>query len=127
ETRCRRKRSRPWNAQGDQAHHRRGGAARLHVDRDGGRPTAQPVRLRPHVVAGAVPGKAPRQDARASRDCVIAVPRHIERSRVAWIDTDAGGRIHFTAAFRWAEAAETALMRSLALMGNWADYPRRAV
>ena len=53
--------------------------------------------------------------------------RHIERSRVAWIDTDAGGRIHFTAAFRWAEAAETALIRSLGLMDNWADYPRRAV
>jgi len=33
---------------------------------------------------------------------------HIERSRVAWVDTDAGGRIHFTAAFRWAELAETA-------------------
>ncbi len=34
----------------------------------------------------------------------------IERTRVAWIDTDAGGRIHFTAASRSAEAAETALM-----------------
>jgi YbgC/YbaW family acyl-CoA thioester hydrolase len=79
------------------------------------------------VVAGAVPGEAPRQGARASRDDVIAAPRHIERSRVAWIDTDAGGRIHFTAAFRWAEAAETALMRSLVLMDEWADFPRRAV
>ena len=29
---------------------------------------------------------------------------HRERLRVAWVDTDAGGRIHFTAAFRWAEA-----------------------
>ena len=54
-------------------------------------------------------------------------PRHISRSRVAWIDTDAGGRIHFTAAFRWAEAAETGLMRSLGLLDDWADYPRRAV
>jgi acyl-CoA thioester hydrolase len=54
-------------------------------------------------------------------------PRHISRSRVAWIDTDAGGRIHFTAAFRWAEAAETALLRSLGLLVDWADYPRRAV
>ena len=46
---------------------------------------------------------------------------------MAWIDTDAGGRIHFTAAFRWAEAAETALMRSLGLLDEWADYPRRKV
>jgi acyl-CoA thioester hydrolase len=79
------------------------------------------------VVTGAVPGEAPREGAGSSRDGVIAAPRHIERSRVAWIDTDAGGRIHFTAAFRWAEAAETALMRSLVLMDEWADYPRRAV
>jgi acyl-CoA thioester hydrolase len=54
-------------------------------------------------------------------------PRHLLRSRVAWVDTDAGGRIHFTAAFRWAEAAETALLRSLGLLEEWADYPRRAV
>ena len=39
--------------------------------------------------------------------------RHHYRGRVAWVDTDAGGRIHFTAAFRWAEAAEHDLMRSL--------------
>jgi acyl-CoA thioester hydrolase len=57
----------------------------------------------------------------------MAVPRHVTRSRVAWIDTDAGGRIHFTAAFRWAEAAETALLRSLGLLDGWADFPRRAV
>jgi YbgC/YbaW family acyl-CoA thioester hydrolase len=56
-----------------------------------------------------------------------ASPRHVSRSRVAWIDTDAGGRIHFTAAFRWAEVAETALLRSLGLLDNWGDYPRRAV
>ncbi len=54
-------------------------------------------------------------------------PRHSSQSRVAWIDTDAGGRIHFTAAFRWAETAETALLRSLGLLEEWADYPRRAV
>jgi acyl-CoA thioester hydrolase len=47
--------------------------------------------------------------------------------RVAWVDTDAGGRIHFTAAFRWAEAAETALRRRLGLLEDWADYPRRRV
>jgi len=52
---------------------------------------------------------------------------HVLRSRVAWVDTDAGGRIHFTAVFRWAEAAETALLRSLGLLDEWADYPRRAV
>jgi YbgC/YbaW family acyl-CoA thioester hydrolase len=56
-----------------------------------------------------------------------ASPRHVSRSRVAWIDTDAGGRIHFTAAFRWAEAAETALLRSLGLLDGWGNYPRRAV
>lgn len=39
--------------------------------------------------------------------------RHLYRGRVAWVDTDAGGRIHFTAAFRWAEAAEHDLLRSL--------------
>jgi acyl-CoA thioester hydrolase len=57
----------------------------------------------------------------------VAAPRHVVQSRVAWIDTDAGGRIHFTAAFRWAEAAETALLRSLGLLDDWADYPRRKV
>jgi YbgC/YbaW family acyl-CoA thioester hydrolase len=54
-------------------------------------------------------------------------PVHVERTRVAWVDTDAGGRIHFTAAFRWAEAAETALCRSLGLLEDWGDLPRRAV
>src|SRR6266498_3159839 len=54
-------------------------------------------------------------------------PVHVERTRVAWVDTDAGGRIHFTAAFRWAEAAETALGRSLGLLQEWGDLPRRAV
>jgi acyl-CoA thioester hydrolase len=52
----------------------------------------------------------------------------IEHSRVSWVDTDAGGRIHFTAAFRWAEQAETALMRRLGLLdSSWGDYPRRKV
>ena len=53
---------------------------------------------------------------------------HTERMRVAWIDTDAGGRIHFTVAFRWAEAAETGLYRKLGLLGEGrGDYPRRQV
>ncbi|HXF98557.1 MAG TPA: thioesterase family protein [Gaiellaceae bacterium] len=49
----------------------------------------------------------------------------VERLRVAWVDTDAGGRIHFSNAFRWAEAAETSLMRRLGLLAEWGDYPRR--
>jgi acyl-CoA thioester hydrolase len=55
------------------------------------------------------------------------VVEHVERARVQWVDTDAGGRIHFTAAFRWAEAAETALMRRLGMLDGWGDYPRRRV
>jgi acyl-CoA thioester hydrolase len=55
------------------------------------------------------------------------VAEQIERGRVAWVDTDAGGRIHFTAAFRYAEAAETALMRRLGMLDTWGDYPRRHV
>jgi acyl-CoA thioesterase FadM len=46
---------------------------------------------------------------------------HSERFRVAWVDTDAGGRIHFTAAFRWAEATETGLMRELGLLERWGN------
>ena len=52
---------------------------------------------------------------------------HRERIRVAWVDTDAGGRIHFTAALRYAEAAENALRRRLGLLDDWADYPRRRI
>ena len=52
---------------------------------------------------------------------------HVERARVAWVDTDAGGRIHFTAAFRWAEQAETGIRRELGLVEGWGNYPRRKV
>lgn len=52
---------------------------------------------------------------------------HAERVRVAWVDTDAGGRIHFTAVFRWAELAETGLCRRLGLLDGWGSYPRRRV
>ena len=52
---------------------------------------------------------------------------HRERRRVAWVDTDAGGRIHFTAVFRYVEAAETGLRRELGLLSDWGDYPRRRV
>jgi YbgC/YbaW family acyl-CoA thioester hydrolase len=55
------------------------------------------------------------------------VTEQVERVRVAWVDTDAGGRIHFTAVFRWVEAAETALMRRLGLMEGWDNFPRRHV
>jgi acyl-CoA thioesterase FadM len=57
----------------------------------------------------------------------VTVPRHVEHFRVAWSDTDAAGRIHFTAAFRWAEAAETGLRRALGILEDTANYPRRAV
>lgn len=50
------------------------------------------------------------------------------RTRVAWVDTDAGGRIHFAAAFRWAEAAETELMRRIGVITEaWGTFPRRKV
>lgn len=38
---------------------------------------------------------------------------HVERMRVAWVDTDASGIIHYTAALRYFEVAEHALMRAL--------------
>ena len=51
------------------------------------------------------------------------------QTRVAWADTDAGGRIHFTAVFRWAEEAETELMRRLGGLSceRSASFPRRKV
>jgi YbgC/YbaW family acyl-CoA thioester hydrolase len=39
--------------------------------------------------------------------------KHVERMRVSWVDTDASGRIHYTAALRYFEVAEHALMRRL--------------
>jgi acyl-CoA thioester hydrolase len=52
---------------------------------------------------------------------------HTERLRVAWVDTDASGRIHWAAVFRWAELAEHALLRSLGRGRDDAGpYPRRA-
>ena len=51
---------------------------------------------------------------------------HVERIRVAWVDTDAGGRIHFSNAFRWAEQAETALRRKLGILDGWGAYPRKS-
>ena len=57
----------------------------------------------------------------------MAAPVQVEHNRVAWIDTDAGGRIHFTCVFRWAEAAETSLFRRFDLFEHWGAFPRRHV
>ncbi|MCX7523295.1 thioesterase family protein [Microbacterium sp. STN6] len=46
--------------------------------------------------------------------------------RVQWVDTDAGGRIHFTAAFRWAELAEHELLRAVGAT-DLTQFPRRHV
>ena len=51
--------------------------------------------------------------------------RHAEEFRVAWVDTDASGRIHFTAPFRWVEATEVALYRRLGLLDFGRAVPRR--
>ena len=51
----------------------------------------------------------------------------VEHRRVAWVDTDAGGRIHFSNAFRWAESAETTLMREAGVLDGWGDFPRKHV
>jgi acyl-CoA thioester hydrolase len=71
---------------------------------------------------------SPRRGDAARLDATVAA-HHRERIRVAWADTDASGRIHFTAAFRWAEAAEHALLRQLGLSppGNADGFPRRHV
>ena len=50
-----------------------------------------------------------------------------ETFRVQWVDTDASGRIHYTAAFRWAEATEAALFRRLGVLRDYGLYPRRHV
>jgi acyl-CoA thioester hydrolase len=60
---------------------------------------------------------------------IRSVVEQTERFRVGWIDTDAGGRIHFTAVFRWVEAVEIALLRRLGLLDDdrVRDFPRRKV
>jgi len=54
------------------------------------------------------------------------VPEHRERLRVRWVDTDASGRIHYTAAFRYFEIAEFELLRALGapLSRGEVDFPR---
>lgn len=54
-------------------------------------------------------------------------PEGRQAGRVAWVDTDAGGRIHHTAAFRWAEVAEHNLFRALNPAFPAGDFPRREV
>ena len=49
---------------------------------------------------------------------------HEEKLRVAWVDTDASGRIHYTAALRYFEVAEHGLMRDL-LGGATGPGPNR--
>lgn len=52
---------------------------------------------------------------------------HVEHLRVAWVDTDASGRIHWSSAFRWAELAEHRLLSRLGRDRDDAgSYPRRA-
>lgn len=44
--------------------------------------------------------------------------------RVEWSDTDAAGHHHHAAILRWAEAAETELLRQLGLDGLYGAIPR---
>lgn len=52
--------------------------------------------------------------------------RHREPVRVEFVDTDAGGRIHHTAALRWAERAEHELLRACG-WGDLTSFPRRRI
>lgn len=49
---------------------------------------------------------------------------HVEKLRVRWIDTDASGRIHYTAAFRYFEVAEWEFLRhvGLSLRGHEEEF-----
>ncbi|MGC5614779.1 acyl-CoA thioesterase [Georgenia sp. Z1491] len=52
---------------------------------------------------------------------------HRYRTAVKWVDTDASGRIHNTAAFRWAEAAEHSLYEIVCPELGATPFPRRTV
>lgn len=52
---------------------------------------------------------------------------HVAAGVVSWSDTDASGRFHFTAPWRWVENAEHALYRSLVPGVEVGRFPRRAV
>jgi len=43
---------------------------------------------------------------------------HVEKLRVRWVDTDASGIIHYTAAFRYFEVAEWELFRKVGIPLN---------
>jgi YbgC/YbaW family acyl-CoA thioester hydrolase len=49
---------------------------------------------------------------------------HVEKLRVRWVDTDASGRIHYAAAFRYFEVAEWELFRrvGLSLRGHEKEF-----
>lgn len=51
---------------------------------------------------------------------------HVEQLRVRWIDTDASGRIHYTAAFRYFEIAEWELFRraGISFKDSEVGFPR---
>ncbi|WP_198550414.1 acyl-CoA thioesterase [Streptomyces silvensis] len=52
---------------------------------------------------------------------------HVDHQHVVWADTDAGGRIHWSVVFRWAEAAEHTYLRTLGWQPEEArSYPRRS-
>jgi YbgC/YbaW family acyl-CoA thioester hydrolase len=55
------------------------------------------------------------------------VPEQVVHLRVPWVDTDASGRIHWTAPLRWAETAEARLVEQLGYLDDWARFPRRHV
>jgi acyl-CoA thioesterase FadM len=51
----------------------------------------------------------------------------VTHGTVAWSDTDASGRYHFTAPLRWAEDAEHAFYRAADAGPPVGGFPRRAV
>ncbi|MFG3289097.1 acyl-CoA thioesterase [Streptomyces sp. NPDC048179] len=51
---------------------------------------------------------------------------HSTSGLVAWSDTDASGRFHHTAAYRWAENTEHAFYRSVMPDIDIGRFPRRA-
>jgi acyl-CoA thioester hydrolase len=56
---------------------------------------------------------------------------HVEKLRVRWVDTDASGIIHYTAAFRYFEVAEWELFRKVEISLGRQDlsfgFPRVSV
>jgi acyl-CoA thioester hydrolase len=46
---------------------------------------------------------------------LISAPAFVFRTRIRFIDTDASGRIHYTAMFRYFESAEIEFLRSMGI------------